>query len=167
MNKPDLTFKIRPAQLEDQKIIHNLLSGFKLPLDGLDETKLWVLQSSIRDVLGVAGLETFGSQGLLRSVAVSKNLQGQDYGTLLVNHVISEAKKSSIQDLFLLTTTAPSFFEKIGFKKENRDKVTGDIVESIEFKSACPKTAVLMHATLSNWSPTTSNEKMPKSNQVF
>jgi hypothetical protein len=57
MKKADSTFKIVPAQLHDQKIIRILLSVFKLPLDGLEETKLWVLQSSNGEVIGVAGLE--------------------------------------------------------------------------------------------------------------
>jgi len=122
--------------------------GFKLPLDGLNNTKLWVLQSSQNDVLGVAGLEIYGIQGLLRSVAVNKNFQHKGYGALLVNHIIAEAKKSKVAVLFLLTTTAVVFFKKLGFKEEYREKVVGRIAESVEFKSACPKTAVLMRLNL-------------------
>ena len=72
MNKPEPTYKIRPAQLNDQKTIRTLLLGFKLPLDGLEETKLWVLQLNNGEVVGVAGLEIYGNQGLLRSVAVTR-----------------------------------------------------------------------------------------------
>jgi amino-acid N-acetyltransferase len=144
MNKPESTFKIRTAQLHDQKIIRTLLSGFKLPLDGLEETKLWVLQSSNGEVVGVAGLEVHDSQGLLRSVAVIKSMHNQGFGTSLVNYVIGEAKKSQVQDLFLLTTTATAFFRKLGFKGESREKVAGSITNSAEFKSACPKTAIFM-----------------------
>ncbi len=57
MNKPEPTFKIRPAKLDDQKTIRSLLLGYKLPLDGLEETKLWVLELSSGEVVGVAGLE--------------------------------------------------------------------------------------------------------------
>ncbi len=64
---------------------------------------------------------------------------------MLVKHVITEAKNSKVEDLFLLTTTEPAFFKKIGFREESREKVTGSITESVEFKSACPKTAVLMN----------------------
>ena len=144
MNKPESTFKIRLAQLKDQKIIHSLLSGFKLPLDGLEETKLWLLESGNGEVLGVAGLELYGNQGLLRSVAVTQGIQNQGVGTALANFVISEAKKSQVQDLFLITTTAPAFFKKLGFKEESREKVVGSITNSVEFISACPKTAILL-----------------------
>jgi amino-acid N-acetyltransferase len=148
LNKPEPTFRIRPAQLDDQKIIRNLLSAFKLPLDGLEETKLWVLELSNSEVVGVAGLELYGNQGLLRSVAVIKGMYNQGYGTFLSNYVIGEAKKSQIQDLFLLTTTAPAFFKKLGFKEESREKVVGNITNSVEFKSACPKTAILMRLSM-------------------
>jgi amino-acid N-acetyltransferase len=148
MNKPKPTFIIRPAQLEDQKSIRALLSGFKLPLEGLEETKLWVLQSSHGDIIGVAGLEVYSNQGLLRSVAVIKSLHNQNYGTTIANYVIGEAKKSQMQDLFLLTTTAPAFFKKLGFKEENREKIGGNIANSVEFTSACPKTAILMRLSL-------------------
>ncbi len=148
MSKPESNCRIRPAQAHDQKNIHALLSDFGLPLDGLKETKLWVLQSTNGEVTGVAGLESYGSQGLLRSVAIIKSLHNQGYGTSLAKHVIGEAKKIGVQDIFLLTTSAAAFFEKFGFKKENRESVIGGITGSIEFRSACPKTAALMHLSL-------------------
>jgi amino-acid N-acetyltransferase len=119
-----------------------------LPLDGLEDTELWVLQLSSGEFGGVAGLELYGNQGLLRSLAVTKSMHNQGYGAALVNYVIGEAKKSLVQDLFLLTTTAPEFFKKFGFKEESREKVSGGITNSVEFKSACPKTAVLMYLSL-------------------
>lgn len=144
MNKPESTYQIRLAQPNDQKIIHTLLLGYKLPLDGLENTKLWILQLSNGEVAGIAGLEVYGNQGLLRSVAVVDGMRNHGYGAILAKYVISEAKKEPIQDLFLLTTTAPTFFKKLGFKNENREKVIGGIRDSVEFKIACPKTAILM-----------------------
>ena len=148
MTKSETALKIRPAQLRDQKIVHTLLSEFKLPRDGLEETKLWVLQSSKGEVIGVAGLEVHGNQGLLRSVAVIKSMRNQGYGTSIANHIIGEAKKRKLQNLFLLTTTAPAFFRRLGFKEENREKVASSITNSVESKNACPKTAILMRLPL-------------------
>jgi len=73
---------------------------------------------------------------LLHSVAVNQDQQRQGYGALLVNHVIDEAKKSLVEDLFLLTTTAPAFFKKLIFKDESREKAAGGTAQSTEFKSA-------------------------------
>ncbi len=148
MNNPASRWEIRPAQPRDQKTIHSLLSGFKLPLDGLNKTELWVLQSSNGQVTGVAGLEVFGYQGLLRSVAVIKSLHGQGLGTFLTRRVLAEAEKRGIQEMFLLTTTAAAFFEKLGFKEESREKAVGGIANSIEFRSACPKTATFMRLSM-------------------
>jgi amino-acid N-acetyltransferase len=148
MDKPEPTFKIRAAQPKDQEIIRTLLSGYKLPLNGLEKTKMWILQSINDEILGVVGLEVYDSQGLLRSVAVIKSMHDQGYGTALANYAIGEAKKSQVQDLFLLTTTAPAFFKKLGFKEESREKIAGNITNSIEFKIACPKTAILMRLSL-------------------
>ena len=148
MNKPEPTFKIRPVKADDLKTIHSLLLRYKLPLDGLEEAKLWVLQLDGGEVVGVAGLELYSNQGLLRSVAVADSMHNHGYGATLANYAICEARKSRVQELFLLTTTAPEFFKKLGFKKESREKVIGSIADSVEFKSACPKTAVLMSSAL-------------------
>lgn len=148
MNKPEHTPRIRSAQFKDQKIIQMLLSEFKLPLDGLENTKLWVLEIGIGNVVAVAGLEVYEKQGLLRSVVVNKTFQGNGYGTSLVNYVVEEARRKGMHELFLLTTTTPNFFRKSGFIEFSREKVIGSIVESVEFKSACPKTAILMRLAL-------------------
>jgi N-acetylglutamate synthase-like GNAT family acetyltransferase len=142
-------FKIRPARPEDRECIGLLLSGFKLPLDGLESSSLWVLHENNGCVGGVAGLEVWARKALLRSVAVNKNLQNQGYGSSLVKHVMGEAKKKGIRELLLLTTTAPGFFSKLGFKESDRAQVTGSIINSAEFRNACPKTAVLMRLSLS------------------
>lgn len=143
-----IAFKIRQAQLEDRECISLLLSSFKLPLDGLEDSRMWVLQESNGSVQGVAGLELWEGKGLLRSVAINKNLQNRGYGSALVKYVIGEAKKSGIHELLLLTTTAPDFFRKLGFREDDRENVTGSITDSVEFKGVCPKTAVLMRLSL-------------------
>lgn len=147
MREPDHV-EIRLSQPSDREAVCALLVGFGLPLDGLAAAELWVLESSDGAVVGAAGLETYGVQGLLRSVAVAKDLQGRGWGAFLVSFVVGEARKRRVQDLFLLTTTASGFFGKLGFREARRETVTGMVVDSVEFKSACPKTAVLMHLRL-------------------
>jgi N-acetylglutamate synthase-like GNAT family acetyltransferase len=136
---------IRPAQLGDQEDIRNLLSEFMLPLEGLENTKMWVLQEDNGNVVGTVGLEVWGKNGLLRSLAVKKNLQNKGYGTCLVNYLVDESRKDEITDLFLLTQTGQSFFGKIGFRKIDSSHITESIKDSAEFKGACPTTATLMH----------------------
>lgn len=75
MSKSDSALKIRLAQLGDQESISNFLFSFKLPLDGLKNTKMWVLIDTNGNIFGTAGLEMWGQKGLLRSVAVKKNFK--------------------------------------------------------------------------------------------
>jgi hypothetical protein len=46
MSSLDGTLRVRPVQLGDQECIRILLSGLKLPLEGLENAKMWVLQTS-------------------------------------------------------------------------------------------------------------------------
>lgn len=148
MRTSKCVLKIRRAEIEDQQRLKELLSTFKLPIAGLENTKMWILEDK-ENMIGTAGLEMWGKQGLLRSIAVSKNMHNRGCGTFLVNHIIKEAKKGGVEELFLLTTTAPAFFQKIGFKEIDRKHVMGsNITRSAEFKGACPKTAILMRLTL-------------------
>ena len=99
VDKPEPPFKIRPARRSNQKIIRSLIFlGDKLPLDRL-KNRLWILQLS-SEVVGVAGLEVYGNQGLLRSVTVIKGKRNQGYGAALANYGIGEAKKSRVQLIF-------------------------------------------------------------------
>jgi amino-acid N-acetyltransferase len=141
-------FRIRQAEPKDREGVNSLLSGFELPLDGLENSRVWVLEESDGGLGGVAALEVWGESGLLRSVAVNKGVQNRGYGSSLVRHVINEAKKNGIRELLLLTTTAPNFFRKLGFKEHNRENVTGSITNSVEFTGACPETAILMRLSL-------------------
>ncbi len=148
MTKPNAVLKIRQARLEDMESIRRLLSIYKLPLDGLENTLMWIIQKDSESILGVAGLEVGEEKALLRSVAVNPDFQNRGYGSALVKHLINEAKKKSIHELLLMTTTAPTFFRKLGFIEVSREYVTGSITDSAEFKSACPKTATVMRLSL-------------------
>jgi amino-acid N-acetyltransferase len=81
-------------------------------------------------------------------VAVNKNVQNRGHGSSLIRHMINKAKKNGTRELLLLTTTAPNFFQKLGFKEHNRENVTGSITDSVEFAGACPETAIPMRLGL-------------------
>ena len=63
-----------------------------LPRGGLDDAELWCVKGEGGRIVGVAGLETRGRQGLLRSVAVDKDHRRAGVGTSLVRHVISSPR---------------------------------------------------------------------------
>jgi amino-acid N-acetyltransferase len=99
-------------------------------------------------LVGCAGLEGYGELGLLRSVAVSESARGAGLGTKLVDFVAATARTRGLSRLFLLTTTAPAFFERLGFKVMERSAVPAAIAESWEFRVGCPQTAVAMRFEL-------------------
>lgn len=101
------------------------------------------------ELLGMIGLEAFGSAALLRSLVIKPGMRGTGIGTSLVQELSKEAKKEGISELWLLTETAAIFFEKLGFSPHPRDQAPDRIKASQEFSSLCPDTATCMSFVLS------------------
>ncbi len=97
---------------------------------------------------GIIGLETHGQYGLLRSLVVSSASQSKGAGTALVKHVEALACDLQLQEIYLLTETAESFFAKSGYEICARGDVAEPIKNSAEFSSLCPDSATVMKKTL-------------------
>lgn len=131
-----------PAVLELLRQSNLLESGVAEAIDG------FCVASTAGVVVGCAGLETHGELGLLRSVAVHTSARGSGVGTRLVEAVTSAARERRLRELFLLTTTAPRFFERLGFEPVLRSSVPPEIAESWEFRIGCPQTAIAQRRAL-------------------
>lgn len=107
----------------------------------------WVARSA-HALVGCAGLEMYGPFGLIRSVAVDVSARGSGLGTKLVERVAATAGTRGLSHLFLLTTTAPEFFQQRGFHTVERSAVPAEVAESWEFRVGCPQTAVAMRFEL-------------------
>ncbi len=133
---------IRPANRADLPQIESLLSQAGLPRDGFSdhlERAFVALHGS--DVIGSAAVEAYHDGVLLRSVAVMDGFRGTGVGSRLVEQLISRIKGLPI---YLLTTTAPAFFESIGFRTITRADVPPGVRESRQFTTTCPATAIVM-----------------------
>ncbi len=95
-------------------------------------------------VVGVAGLEIHGDDGLLRSVAVDADYRGQGLAASLVEAAMERAKRVNLRSVYLLTTSARDYFARRGFADCPRDEAPAAIRESWEFRSGCPSTAAFM-----------------------
>jgi amino-acid N-acetyltransferase len=95
-------------------------------------------------VVGVAGLELHGEDGLLRSVAVDADYRGQGLAAALVEAVLQRASRVGLGSVYLLTTTARDYFARRGFADCSRDDAPAAIRESWEFRTGCPTTAAFM-----------------------
>lgn len=95
-------------------------------------------------VVGTAALEFYSDGALLRSVAVDVAFQGQRLGHALTEAALQLAEAHGAKAVFLLTNTAPDFFPKFGFERIARAEVPASVQESVEFRSACCASAVVM-----------------------
>jgi amino-acid N-acetyltransferase len=95
-------------------------------------------------VVGVAGLEIHGEDGLLRGVAVDADYRGQGLAASLVEAAIARARRVNLRSVYLLTTTARDYFARHGFADCPREEAPAAIRESWEFRSGCPSTAAFM-----------------------
>lgn len=136
---------LRPMGPEDLAEVLALLRKAKLPVlgvaDGLDS---FIVAESPGGIVGVAGLERYGRDGLLRSVAVSSEWRGCGIGRALTTEVLDIAAREKLASVYLLTESAADFFPRHGFRRIARSEVAEAVRASAEFMELCPASAVAM-----------------------
>jgi amino-acid N-acetyltransferase len=153
MNVTDAV-SIRSSTLADLPAIEQLLVESKLPTAGVaemlaaDATSFLVAGAPGDDHVGVAGLEVCDTAALLRSVAVRSDWRSRGIGNELVARAITDARSRGLDALFLLTETAEHYFPRFGFERVDRAGMPAAIAETVEFKSACPSSAIAMKKSL-------------------
>jgi N-acetylglutamate synthase-like GNAT family acetyltransferase len=143
------TMNIEPIQFTEE--VEALLVNEGLPASDLSasvNTKLFGIKLDHK-LVGLVGLEQEKNIGLLRSLVVSSNIRNNGYGKQLIHYVEAWALENSVAELYLLTTTAASYFIKIGFKTISRDKAPPFIVNTHQFSNLCPSSAEFMCKKLS------------------
>ena len=135
--------ELRPARPADFDAIARLLSAASLPVEDLGVTMLdaFVVAADGEVCVGVAGLEIHKSNALLRSLAVEPQHRSRGLGARLVDAIETEARVRGVAALYLLTTTATTFFERVGYTAHDRATVPPSIAATTEFSSLCPGTA--------------------------
>jgi amino-acid N-acetyltransferase len=96
----------------------------------------------------VEAMSLYADGALLRSVAVNFTVQGQRLGHRLSEAALRMAQARAVQTVFLLMTTADRFFARLGFELVTRDGIPTSVLTSVEFRSACPASAVVMRKRL-------------------
>jgi amino-acid N-acetyltransferase len=126
-----------------------LLAAHQLPLDEVDAhvSEMVVARDGAR-VVGAAAVELYADGALLRSVVVAPAFQGQGLGRRLAETALNLAARRGAPTAFLLTTTAEEYFPKLGFERIPRGDVPESVQRSVEFRSACPGSAVVMRKSL-------------------
>ena len=141
---------IERAQPDDADAIRALLSTHALPVDDVESHLGSAVVARRRGaVVGSAALELYRDGALLRSVAVSPELKGQGLGRRLTEAMIALAQTLGTPAVYLLTTTAQTYFPAFGFEEIERSAVPASVRASVEFTSACPSSAVVMRKQIS------------------
>lgn len=150
------TPRIRHAVSADLTEIERLLRDAGLPTVGVAElvsatpSNFFVAEAANASaaLVAVAGLEVCCDNAVLRSVAVDPAWQRHGLGRELVQRIVWYAEERGVHALYLLTMTAEHYFPRFGFEPVDRAAVPPEIAATLEFKSACPTTAVAMRRTL-------------------
>lgn len=141
----------RPASPVDSDAVLALLQRCDLPSAGVADRfpdGYFVALEQDGSLIGVAGVEGYGEHGLLRSVAVDPGMRGRGIAERLLDACVEGARAAGKASLYLLTTTADSYFARHGFERVERDTVPDAVRASSEFSETCPDSATVMVRTL-------------------
>jgi amino-acid N-acetyltransferase len=96
----------------------------------------------------VVGLESHGSEALIRSLVVAQPSRGRGLGAELLQHAEVHALAACQRQLHLLTTDAAGYFARHGYRKLDRNEVPPAIATTAQFAGLCPASATLMRKGL-------------------
>lgn len=138
--------RLRPAEYER---LREALAAEGLPTEDLHSAanRFYAWEEN-GQMLGFAGLERHGPTAILRSVVVAAERRRSGIGRRLVEAVIDRAQPLGHREVYLLTTTAPEFFERLGFTRIERNAVPPPVAATAEFTRLCPASAVCMRRRL-------------------
>lgn len=152
MSEPPV--RLEPATWAGREWVVSLLSRTGLPTDDLDAEApredgpaLYVVVGDEGRV-GCIGIERADGVALLRSAAIIERYRGEGYGTAAVRALEREAREAGVETLYLLTTTAAAFFEKLGYETVSRDDIPVELEGSREVTELCPDSATVQRKSL-------------------
>jgi amino-acid N-acetyltransferase len=134
----------------DEQAVKRLLLDAGLPISDLtpEHMQHFFACGKPESIEGVVGIELFDDTGLLRSLAVTNYMRGRGLGKQLVAKAESYARERGIKALYLLTTTAEQFFDRLGYTRVQRETVPNSIKRTAEYAGICPASSAVMCKTL-------------------
>jgi amino-acid N-acetyltransferase len=130
--------------------VQTLLRDAQLPTSDLTAAHLehFIACGNEQALDAVVGLEMYLPHALLRSLAVASAKRGNGLGQALLAEAERYAQYRGAREMYLLTTSAESFFRLAHYARVGRDDVPQSIRSTTEFASLCPANAVVMRKTL-------------------
>jgi arsenate reductase len=130
----------------DIEHVRSLLEANDLPIDDLEPSRIEMLAARDGDgrVVGSVGLERYGNQALVRSLAVDEQHRGMGVGAALLSVALEHAKSNGAADVFAVTTAAAEYLTRFGFEPIDRSTVRGEVAASTQLNGACPDGATVL-----------------------
>jgi len=120
------------------------LTDAHLPTDDIEDAGRTFFKALSADgqIVGFSGVERCDGDYLLRSVVVHPDRRGTGLGKAVVEVTVASLDPRS--GVFLATTSAASFFARLGFSEVQRDSVPAAVLATRQLSSICPSSATIM-----------------------
>jgi len=152
-------FSIRSITVDDVLHVFKLVNHYAGLAQMLPKSQNQIYQN-IRDfhaivdrndrIIGCGALHVlWGDLAEVRSLAIAEAYQGKGLGSLLVNHLIEDARALRVPQVFALTYV-PDFFKNMGFRLIDKNllphKIWGDCIDCPKFPD-CDEIALIKDLT--------------------
>lgn len=137
---------VRSASADDFNAVVQLLKAENLPTEDLQpDLPHFFVSADEGEIVGVIGLEIYGQNGLLRSMVVERNHRNRSIAKRLLSTLLNYAADKQVRNIYLITTTAETYFASKGFSVVNREHLPAAISSCQEFTTLCLSTATVMN----------------------
>ncbi len=136
--------------IKDISEVELLLRGCSLPNSDLQENyqvQLFGVYHNAQ-LIACVGVELYDNSALLRSLAVIPEYRKEGIGKKLSEYAEKYCKQNSVNKIYLLTETADTYFEKLGYSIQKRDTAPGSIKGTAQFSGLCPESSRFMKKQL-------------------
>lgn len=130
--------------------VSQLLSQADLVPIGLenDQLHLFCELAEEEQLIGVIGVEVYGSACLLRSLAVREDRRNAGIARMLLKEALAFAQQSQCFDVYIITETIGDTMLRYGFTNITRKDVPQEILQSPFFNGICPCTSQVMYKNI-------------------
>lgn len=141
---------IMAARSGDGPAIKGLLESASLPIADITDKSLerFLVHRDGSKVIGTVGLELDVGVALLRSLVVAEDMRGRGLAAELLGAAEALAEQCGIRDLYLLTTSAETYFSVRGYKSVDRKLAPAALQRMPQFQGLCPSSSILMTKNL-------------------
>lgn len=123
-----------------------LVSAELVPVElASDHLHIFYEKDCFGKIVGVIGIEVYGNDSFLRSLAVRKGMRNQGIARSLLNEALVFAKRIRSYNLYLITETIGETMSRHGFSDIPREQVPSAILKSPYFNGICPCSCRIMY----------------------